>query len=190
MTDERKIAVVGHGPGGLGGSWRPIAWMPAVEVVRARLAQLAANGPICVRTTLEPGFPLMAAAAALMLRDEGLPVRLEAVLAYPMPEGPHEPRAVWSWARRALGRADLKRVAFARAPRTRLEMEAAFVEATSGLLEGADLVLACWNGRRGNRTWQALGRAERLGLPVEPLYPAVAKALRIPALASGDAGVA
>jgi hypothetical protein len=189
MTIERTIAVVGHGPGGLGGSWRPLAWMPAVEVLRARLAQLAAEGPVCVRTSLEPGFPLMAAAAALMLRDEGLPVRLEAVLAHPLPETTREPRAVWSWARRALARADVRRTCFARAPRTRPEAEAAFAEATRGLLEGADGVLGCWNGRRGNRVWVGLGRAERLGLPVENLYGAVATSLRLQ-VAVGDEGVA
>lgn len=190
MTIERTIAVVGHGPGGLGGSWRPVAWMPAVEVVRARLAQLAAEGPVCVRTSLEPGFPLMAAAAALILRDEGLPIRLEAVLAHPLPETTREPRAVWSWARRALSRADGRRVIFPRAPRDRAEAEAAFLEGTRGLLDGADGVLACWNGRRGNRTWVALGRAERMGLAVDNLYTAVARSLRLTTVAGGDEGAA
>lgn len=174
----RTITAIGHGPGGLGGVWRPMAWMPAIEVVRARLTALAAEDPVRVVTTLEAGFPLMVAAAALLARDEGAPVTLEAVLAHPLPEDDREPRAVFSWARRALARADAAKVLFPREPRNPLETRAATEEVGRALLAQADLVLACWNGRRGNRTWAALHRVR--GLEVENLYPEIARALRVP----------
>lgn len=180
----RTIAAIGHGPGGLGGLWRPMAWMPAIETIRGRLAALAAEGPARVVTTLDAGFPLMAAAAALLARDEGAAITLELVLAHPLPEEEREPRAVYSWARRALARADGRRVLFPREPRTRPEVQAATGEVTRQLLEGTDLVMACWNGRRGNRTWAALQAAH--GIEVENLYPAVAQALRLPSLGRAD----
>lgn len=185
----RTIAAIGHGPGGLGGSWRPMAWMPAIEAIRARLTALAADGPVRVVTTLDAGFPLMVAAAALLARDEGSPVTLVTVLAHPLPEEDREPRAVYSWARRAHVRADERRVLFPREPRSRLETQAAVVETSRQLFEQADLVLACWNGRRGNRTWTALQRSG--GVPVENMWPEIAHALRIPAhgLAGSAEGV-
>ena len=186
----RTIAAIGHGPGGLGGAWRPMAWMPAIETIRARLAALAAEGPLRVHTTLDAGFPLMVAAAALLARDEGAPITLVAVLPHPLPaEEDREPRAIYSWARRALARADERHVLFPREPRHRLEAQAATQETARQLFGDADLVLACWNGRRGNRTWSALQRTG--GLPVENLWPEIAQGLRLPAhgLVGGAEGV-
>lgn len=173
----RIVAAVGEGPGGLGGLWRPMAWMPAIEALQAHLGQLAGEAPLAVRTTLEAGFPLMAAAAALRARDAGLPIRLEVVLPHPLPDGDQEPRAIHAWARRALARADASHVLFARPPRTRHEHAALRLEADRALLADGATVLACWNGRRGSRTWGTLQQAQRLGVAVEHLYPAVAGAL-------------
>ncbi|MEB3327632.1 MAG: hypothetical protein VKQ33_00195 [Candidatus Sericytochromatia bacterium] len=174
----RIVAAIGEGPGGLGGLWRPMAWVPAIEAIQGHLARWAAQGPLCVRSTLEAGFPLMAAAAALRARDAGLPVRLEVVLPHPLPDEAQEPRAILAWARRALARADAHQVLFARPAHTRHEHAALRLETERALLADGAFVLACWNGRRGSRTWSALEHAQRLGCPVEHLYPAVTTALQ------------
>jgi hypothetical protein len=175
----RIVAAIGEGPGGLGGLWRPVAWVPAIEVLQAHLARWTGEGPLCVRSTLEAGFPLMAAAAALRARDAGLPVRLEVVLPHPLPDEAQEPRAILAWARRALVRADASQVLFARPAHTRHEHVALRQETERALLAEGAVVLACWNGRRGSRTWSALQHAQGLGRAVEHVYPAVAAALQL-----------
>jgi hypothetical protein len=177
----RIVAAIGEGPGGLGGLWRPRAWMPAIESIQAVLVGWAAEGPLCVRSTLEAGFPLMVAAAALRARDAGLPVQLEVVLPHPLPDEGQEPRTILAWARRALARADAHQVLFARPARARHEHAALRQETERALLADGATALACWNGRRGSRTWQALEHAQRLGRPVEHLYPVVAQALQLDA---------
>lgn len=173
----KVLVAIGEGPGGLGGLWRPMAWMPAIATLEARLAQEAGEGPVRVRTTLEAGFPLMAAAAALRARDAGLPVSLEVVLPHPLPDEDQEPRAILNWARRALERADARQTLFARPPRTRGERGALQQETARALLAGEPAVLACWTGGRGSRTWALLQQAQARGLGVANVYPLVAMAL-------------
>ncbi|MEB3197992.1 MAG: hypothetical protein VKP62_12395 [Candidatus Sericytochromatia bacterium] len=177
----RVWAVAGQGPSSLGGIWRPLAWMPAIDVIRDRLAAEAQAGPLTVRTTLEAGFPLMAAAACLIGRDAGLPLKLEVVVPFPLPDTVEEPRAVHEWAQRALARADARQTLFARPPRSRPEVAAVRQETERTLLGGAELVLACWNGRPGNRTWAMLQTAHVRGLPVSNLFPQIAAALGLEA---------
>lgn len=184
----KVLVAIGEGPGGLGGLWRPMAWMPAIAVLEARLAQEAAAGPVRVRSTLEAGFPLMAAAAALRARDAGLPVSLEVVLPYPLPDEDQEPKAVLNWARRALARADARQTLFARPPRNRGEHGALQQETARTLLAGEPAVLACWNGRRGSRTWTLLQQAQARGLGVANLYPLIATALGLTASPREAAG--
>lgn len=182
------VVGIGHRPGGLGGAWHPRQWSAAIEVLRARVAFLVEHvGPVCVMTTARPGFELMLASAALLAKDEGMPVALRCAVPYRGWGRMHDFRSADArrWYEGVIKRPDVdvsEMIALWKFDAD--ELRAAERESRRLLIPGAHLALACWNGRAGNETAEDLAFTASLGVPTVDVYPQIAKALRLTSAAS------
>lgn len=178
------IVGAGHKPRGLGNTWEPRAWMPAVEVLRARIAEAAALGAVRVVSDLEPGYGLMLAAAALLARDEGLPVELvAAVLCYTAEDD--WGADVWAkraaaWYRRILARGDVGiHLEIDRAPTCKLHWDQARGMRRAWMLGQADTAWVCWDERPRSKSDVApfVRAARGRGIETLNVYGEIAEAL-------------
>lgn len=180
------ICVVGHRPDKLGGRWDPNRWKSAIPVVKEYLTGIGsrAKDELLVYNGLTPGFDLIAAAAILQLRSEGMPIKLFAVLPHPADYDDWHNDLARKWHERAIAQADQKIVLHDKEPISEDGKRSIFKninwlrERNFFMIDRSREVLACCDKEFLSRTYTSVEYARTKGVPVVNVYHDIKQVMR------------
>lgn len=155
------VAATGHRPDKLWNTWDPDKWMPMIQVAKAFLfdrmekAVLADYDGLHVISGMALGWDMIVAAAALMLRNEGHPIYLEAAVPFKGQDAIWRNDKARRWYARALETADMVTIVVPDIERdkngkvvTHAAIKALDIR-NHYMADRCHMLLACWDGTKG-----------------------------------------